>query len=211
MTRLARTERTALCDLALQVGADQPTLCGEWTVAELVAHLVLRERSLLALGLVVPPLSGATDHATQRLARGDFAVLVERVRTGPPVWSPFRVPQVDAAVNTLEYLVHHEDIRRAQSSWSSRSLDERTEQTIWSALPMPAKALIRKAGGLGVTLENTLTGATVDAGAREPRVVVRGRPSELALYVFGRRPQARVELVGDDESVARLSGTPLGL
>ena len=124
MTRLAQTERSELCDLALQLGEDQPTLCGDWTVKDLVVHLVLRERSPAAVGILVPPLSGLTDAASRHLARTDFAVLVERLRGGPPRWSPVALPPVDAAVNTLEYLVHHEDVRRAQPTWSPRDLDD---------------------------------------------------------------------------------------
>lgn len=42
---LARRERHQLCDLALQVGPDAPTLCDGWTVFDLIAHLVVRENA----------------------------------------------------------------------------------------------------------------------------------------------------------------------
>ena len=210
MTRLARTERTELCDVALQLGADQPTLCEGWTVRDLLAHLALRERSPAAVGIVLRPVSGLTERATRRRARTDFAVLVERVRTGPPRWSPFALRVVDAAVNTLEYLVHHEDIRRAQPSWSPRTLGDETEQTIWSALRLPAKAATRSLP-VGLTLENSATGSTLVAREGAQQVVVRGLPSELALYVFGRRAHARVEASGDADAVARLADASLGL
>jgi hypothetical protein len=42
-------------------------------------------------------------------------------------------------------------------------------------------------------------------------VTVRGLPSEVTVFVFGRKPQARVELLGDDDAVARLSTTSLGI
>ena len=44
---LALDERAALCDTALAVGADAPTLAGDWTVKDLLCHLLVRERSLL--------------------------------------------------------------------------------------------------------------------------------------------------------------------
>jgi hypothetical protein len=47
--------------------------------------------------------------------------------------------------------------------------------------------------------------------AGEASVVVRGIPSEVTLFVFGRKQQAHVELVGDEADVARLSGTSLGI
>ena len=50
----AQIERQELCDLFESVGPDHPTLCEGWTAADLAAHLVLRENSLKAFGLVVP-------------------------------------------------------------------------------------------------------------------------------------------------------------
>ena len=46
----ARAERTALCDLFLEVGPDAPTLCEGWTTKDLAGHLVIREgRNLVGL------------------------------------------------------------------------------------------------------------------------------------------------------------------
>ena len=50
------------------------------------------------------------------------AEIVERVRTGPPRWSPMRLDAVDRLVNTVEFFVHHEDVRRARPLWSPRAL-----------------------------------------------------------------------------------------
>jgi uncharacterized protein (TIGR03085 family) len=210
MTRLAQIERTALCDLALQVGEDQPTLCGEWSVKDLVVHLLLREGSPAAIGIVVAPLAGVTAAASRRIGRRDFAVLVEKLRNGPPRLSPFAVPKVDEMVNTMEYFVHHEDIRRAQPTWSPRTLGDDVERTLWSMIPMPGKALTRKAPD-GVSIEDSRTGSTVVLKKGSPAVTVKGLPSEVALYLFGRSDQARVELLGDDDAVARLSSTSLGM
>ena len=49
-------------------------------------------------------------------------------------------------------------------------------------------------------------------GGHDPAtVVVRGLPSELTLFVYGRMGQARVELDGSDADVAALTGTDLGV
>jgi hypothetical protein len=45
------------------------------------------------------------------LGRQDFGVLVERFGNPRPL--PFAVPGVEQVMNTLEFLVHHEDLRRA--------------------------------------------------------------------------------------------------
>jgi uncharacterized protein (TIGR03085 family) len=210
MTSLAQTERAALCDLALQLGEDQPTLAGEWTVKDLVVHLLLREGSPAAVGITVPALAGVADAASRRIARQDFPVLVERLRTGPPRLSVFSLPAMDTLLNTLEYFVHHEDVRRAQPSWGPRVLGDEAERTLWSMIRTAGKGLTRKAP-VGVRIEDATTGATRVLRKGGPEVTVSGPPSEVALYVFGRTSHARVELRGDEAAVARLSATSLGI
>jgi uncharacterized protein (TIGR03085 family) len=203
MTRMSKTERWALCDLALQVGEDEPTLCEGWTVKDLVVHLVLRESSPAAAGIVVPGLSRVTDLASRRLGRRDFTVLVEKLRTGPPVYSPLAVPRLDAMVNTIEYFVHHEDIRRAQPSWEPRELTDRQQRLLWKQISVAGKGMVRDAG-VGVAIERSDTGDRAVLRAGTPSATVRGLPGELVLFLLGRRPQARVELTGPDDAVAAL-------
>jgi uncharacterized protein (TIGR03085 family) len=210
MTRLAQTERAALCDTALQVGEDQPTLSGEWTVKDLVVHLLVREGSPAAVGILVKPLERMLDLEMRRVGRRPFNVLVEKLRHGPPMWSPYAVPKLDATLNTLEYFVHHEDIRRAQPEWTARDLGPESEKLLWAMIRTGGKGLTRNAP-VGVTVENATTGSRAVLKAGEPSVVVRGIPSEVTLFVFGRKPQAHVELVGDAADVARLSSTSLGI
>jgi uncharacterized protein (TIGR03085 family) len=207
---MARTERTALCDAALQVGEDQPTLCGEWTVKDLVVHLLVRERSPAAAGIVLSPLAKLTELESRRFAARDFTVLVEKLRHGAPRWSPYAVPKLDKTFNTLEYFVHHEDIRRAQPSWQPRDLTDDEQKLHWAMIRTAGKALVRKAP-TGVTIENATTGSRAVLKEGAEHVVVSGPPSEVVLFVFGRTAQAQVELSGPDEAVARLKGTSLGI
>ena len=210
MTRLARTEREALCDLALELGPDAPTLSGEWTVKDLVVHLLVREGSPAAVGIVVAPLARLTESASARLARNDLPVLVERLRQGPPLYSPFRIGAVDRMANTLEYFVHHEDIRRAQAEWEPRDLDRRVQDALWKAIRVAGKALVRSAS-VGVTLERTDTSERAALKEAPAAVVVRGLPAELVMFVYGRQDQARVELDGAPSDVAALTGADLGI
>ena len=210
MTQLAASERTALCDLALQVGEGEPTLCAGWTVKDLVIHLLVREGSPAAIGIAVSPLSRLTDAASARLGRRPFTELVERLRGGPPRLSPYSIPKVGELANGLEFFVHHEDIRRARPTWSPRELGAETDRLLWSTLRMPGKALTRKAP-VGVSIEDSTTGAGTALKKGTPAVTVKGAPSELVMYLFGRSAQARVELLGPDAAVARLAGTSLGI
>jgi uncharacterized protein (TIGR03085 family) len=210
MKRMARTERAALCDLALQVGEDQPTLCGDWDVKDLVVHLLVRERSPAAAGIVIKPLSGLTDLESRRFGSRDFGVLVEKLRHGPPRWSPYAVPKLDAMLNTLEYFVHHEDIRRAQPSWEPRDLSDAEQKQLWSMIRTAGKGLTLRAP-TGIAIENATTGSRVVLKEAPEQVVVHGVPSEVTMFLFGRQAQARVELLGPHDAVAALRDAGLGI
>ena len=210
MTRLAQTERLALCETAVQVGPDAATLCGSWTVRDLLVHLLVREGSPAAVGIFVPPLAGLTRRRSGQLASRPFPRLVEQVRSGPPWWSPYALTPVDAVGNAVEMYVHHEDVRRAQPGWSPRALPDADESLLWSLLGPLSLALTRQVE-VGVVIEDSRADRLRRAHRGTPSVTLRGLPSELALHLFGRRAQADVEVLGDPEAVRRLAESPLGL
>jgi uncharacterized protein (TIGR03085 family) len=210
MTRLSRTEREALCDLALELGPDAPTLSGEWTVKDLVVHLLVREGSPAGIGILVPPLARLTDLASDRLGSRDLRVLVERLRKGPPVYSPLALRPLDKSLNTLEFFVHHEDIRRAQPGWRPRELSDRAQDVLWTMARVAGKGLAR-ASRSGVVLERAGTGDRAVVSRGTPPVVVRGRPAELVMFVFGRQAHSEVELEGDEDAVTALRQAGLGV
>ncbi|MCW2847632.1 MAG: hypothetical protein JWR90_1606 [Marmoricola sp.] len=213
MEPMSRTERAALCNTALEAGEQAPTLCGDWTVKDLVIHLLVRERDPLgAPGILVPPLERLTDRSSRRLSGHDFTSLVERVRSGPPKWSPFAIPPLDRAVNTLEYFVHHEDIRRAAGGWTARELTEREQKALWKAVAMAGKGLVRSAG---VPVEIRWPAADRERSAvlrkgADP-AVVSGPPAELALFLFGREQHTGLQFTGDEPAVKALHAGNLGL
>jgi uncharacterized protein (TIGR03085 family) len=212
VSSFAASERTHLCSVAQQVGPDAPTLCGEWTVRDLVVHLLVREGSPASVGIMVPALSGLLDRASRRLGAREFDELVTQLRHGPPVWSPFALPKLGELLNLLELFVHHEDIRRAQPEWQPRSLPRRDEDAVWKAARHAGKGLVGKSGaGVGVVAERTDTGEQATLSRSTPAVTVRGLPSEITLFLFGRKAQAQVELDGAPEDVARLENAALGI
>ncbi len=213
MEPMSRTERAALCNTALEAGEQAPTLCGAWTVKDLVIHLLVRERDPLgAPGILVPRLEGLTDRSSRRLAQQDFSSLVERVRSGPPKWSPMALPPLDRAINTLEYFVHHEDIRRAGTDWKPRELTEREQKAIWKSIGMAGKALVRSTGvpvEIRWPTEDRERSAVLRKGD-EP-AVVSGAPAELALFLFGREQHSGLEFTGPQHAVQKLRSGDLGL
>jgi uncharacterized protein (TIGR03085 family) len=206
---LARRERLALCDLALVLGEDAPTLSGDWNAKDLVTHLVLREHSPLgAPGLLIRPLSRLTDLEMARIGRKDFTVLVERLR-GHGL-TPSAIPAVDRAVNTLEYFVHHEDLRRAQPGWTPRELDGSDESALWSAIRVFGRGLVRPAG-VPVRIRRTDTGAEASLRPGGDPAVVVGRPSEIVMFLYGRDQHRELGFTGPDAHIDRLRTAGLGL
>jgi len=204
----ARRERQLLCDLALEVGPDHPTLSGSWTVRELVAHLLVRERSPLgAPGLVVGPLAGLTERLTQRTAQGDFEALVAKLRRAR---SPLALPGVDPLVNTIEFFVHHEDIRRTRPGWAPRDLDRRTVSALWAAIRVGGRALVRPAG-VPVTIRRSDTGDRASLRAGDDPVLLTGPVGELVLFLYGRAEVVGLEFTGPPRAVAALQRASLGL
>jgi uncharacterized protein (TIGR03085 family) len=196
----ARSERRLLCELLVRVGPGAPTLCQGWTTGDLAAHLVTRERRPDAgPGLMVPLLAGHTERVQRKITQQrPFAELVDLLRQGPPAWSPFAIPGVDAAANTVEFFVHHEDVRRAQPGWTPRDLPAALEDQLWRRLKMSRLALRRLP--VEVTLaEPNGRKQRVTKGGRQARV--HGLPSELTLWITGRKDVARVDLTGEAEAV----------
>lgn len=208
MTNYSRSERAALADLLEERGPDAPTLCAGWTTADLAAHLVIRERRPDAgLGIMASPLARWTANVqASAKKRHDYRRLVEMVRQGPPLWSPLR--PVDALANTVEYFVHHEDVRRATPGWEARSLDPGLAEQLTRRLGF-AKMLLRKAP-VGVVLRLP-DGTEPVATGGEPVVTVTGPGPELLLCAYGRQSAAAVEYAGPDEAVAAFRAARLGL
>jgi uncharacterized protein (TIGR03085 family) len=213
VTDYSRVERLALCDLFDQLGPDQPTLCEGWTTYDLAVHLHVREADPMAgPGLMISALSDTTEKRMARVkARYSFTEVVEKVRTGPPTFSIYSLPKVGQQLNTTEYFVHHEDVRRAQPSYHVRTLPAACPAGLWKAVRLAAKSLTRKApSGLVLRLPDGTTSV-----ARKPTelgsVTVTGEPSELVLFCFGRQQVADVHLDGDPETVERLRSASFGV
>ena len=207
----ARRERAELCGLFVELGPDQPTLCGDWTTRDLAAHLVVRERRPdAAIGIIVSKLAGYTDKVQAGVADTDWLDLVDTVRTGPPIWSPTRIAKIDELANTAEFFVHHEDVRRAQSAWEPRDLDSDLTAALYGVLTKMARRLV-KSSPVGIVLEPDDGHAPVIAKQAEPSVTVRGCVGELVMFVYGRQLHSKVETFGDDNSVTAVNTASFGI
>jgi uncharacterized protein (TIGR03085 family) len=213
MSDYSRVERQSLCDLFDLLGPDQPTLCKGWTTYDLAVHLYVREADPMAgPGLVIPSLSDTTERRMARAkAQYSFAEVVGKVRNGPPTLSIYSFPKFGHQLNTTEYFVHHEDVRRAQPSYDIRTLPAEQQAGLWKAVRLGAKTMTRKApSGLVLRLPDGTTSV-----AKKPTelgsVTVTGEAGELVLFCFGRQQVADVQLDGDAETVERLRTASFGV
>ncbi len=210
----SREERLALCALLDQTGPDAPTLCEGWTTGDLAAHLVLRERRPdAAAGVIGGPLAGYTARVQQRIrARTPFRDLVRSIRSGPPRLSVMALPGMDERANSVEFFVHHEDVRRAAAAWEPRELSSGESDMLWQRLRM-ARFMLRKAPvGIELARDDIDTGVNPDGPAYRitaknatPAVTVIGSPAELTMWVMGRRTAANVHMDGTQAAVTKLA------
>lgn len=201
---LAQRERETLCDLFAECGPGAPTLCEGWLTADLAAHLVVRERRPdSGPGLVWPPLAGYTDKVRRAVRdRTSWEKLVESVRRGPPpLLRPF-----DGPMNTVEFFIHVEDVRRARDGWEPRPISPELADALWArvgpggmAKKVPATIVITSPGR-----------ADKEAGTG-PTLTLAGEPGELIMFGAGRQGAARVEISGDAALAARLLAASLGV
>ena len=205
-------ERRELCDLLDELGPSVPTLLEGWTAHDLAAHLVLRERDLVAGPcLVLPgPFGRFAERRRARLAESkDFAWLVARIRSGPPIGF-FRIGWVRSLANLNEFFVHHEDVRRA-NRLGPRSLTPAMDAALWRNVRRGSHYLSRRLEACGLEIEWAGTDERVTVRPGEPTAGLSGAPGELLLYVFGRQDAAQVEVSGPPEAVAAVRRTHFGM
>jgi uncharacterized protein (TIGR03085 family) len=192
----AESERGKLADLLDQVGPDAPTCCAGWSTAHLAAHLVAREHrpdALPGYGAEVAfgggPLAAWSHRIEDELRTATpYADLVGRLRAGPPSWSPLSWPPVARRLNTTEFAIHHEDVRRARPDWAPRALPSDAQDALWNGAGLFARSA---AGRRGLVLRRSdVPGAQKRYGSGGR--TVEGEPLELLLWASGRRDVARV-------------------
>lgn len=202
-------ERRELCDLLEDLGPDAPTLCEGWATSDLAAHLVVRERDpRSAPGIILGGrFEGLLERVTARALAKGYPALVEQVRNGPPL-GPFALPGVRKLLNLNEYVVHHEDVRRA-NGLGPRTDRADLQDELWRLLRPSARLMLRKASGVHVRLVRP-DGQTIGVG-RGPEATLAGEPLELLLYLQGRRQAAEVELSGHPDAIATVENADLGI
>lgn len=201
---LISDERHALAATLRNADPYAVTLCEGWDVIRLLAHLVVRESEpVTAIRDALARKPAGAEPGLNRLVEAAstpaaYQALVSRFAVGPSRWSPRN--WVDQKFNLVEYIVHHEDIRRAGSGGlEPRPLPADVQAAVWKSVVLLSRLSLRKSP-VGVSVA-TPAGMSQVARKGDPRVTLTGEPVELALYLSGRRDQARVQLTGSDALV----------
>jgi uncharacterized protein (TIGR03085 family) len=201
------TERQALAETFRATDPDAPTLCEGWDARHLLGHLVQREHSpASSLGDLVTRRQPGEEKFLGRLVDGarspaGYEALIQRFEAGPPRWSP--LSWAGESISLVEYVVHHEDLRRGSGARQPRTIPQGQADALWNRLRLLVRLGLRRSP-VGVTL-------AVPDGPRQVvrtgmgSVVLTGEPVELALYVSGRRSAANVQVTGTPEDVASFS------
>jgi uncharacterized protein (TIGR03085 family) len=188
----------------IAAGQNAPTLCEGWTVKDLAAHIVVRERRPdAAVGIMGGPLGAYTERVRREYAEKPFDELLEDIRTGPPKW--WVGQKVDKLFNTSEMFVHHEDVRRGGHRWEPRHLSERDEGSLWTIVRNVAPQTFRSSP-VRVVLASESGKQLVAKKAGERTVTITAPASELLLLAFG-RSAVRVTTDGEPADVEAVLGS----
>jgi uncharacterized protein (TIGR03085 family) len=198
-------ERQSLAADFRAADPDAPTLCAGWTTRHLCAHLVQREHAMLRnVWDQVTTKTPGEERFMRRLvddaATPDgYAALVDTFAAGPSRHS--LMGWFDETLNFLEYVVHHEDLRRGSGPVAPRDLPAAELDEIWRrARPILKRAYRRAPVGVELAPDG---GAAIPVRSGPGGVVtVAGSPVELLLHAFGRRGAADVRVDGSADDVS---------
>ncbi|WP_010541602.1 TIGR03085 family metal-binding protein [Dietzia alimentaria] len=211
---LARRERSALVAAMRSSGPDAPTLCEGWTTRDLAAHLVVREGRIdAAAGVVVPALAARMEELRLRETERPWDELLDRIAGGAPWYSPLRY--ADKLANAAEYLVHHEDVRRAGTEWTARQFDAEDLDRIWTLGTTVARTFLRKVDArvdirTPATVQLAKGGSVSTGAALAPLVSITAEPIEMLLWAFG-RSAVNVDISGAQRGIDALESVPRGI
>jgi uncharacterized protein (TIGR03085 family) len=209
MAALEVAERVRFTDLLLEVGPDAPTLCEGWTARDLAAHMVVIEHPEAWVGAADSRKFALANKLHDRVMdserRKPWREQVERVRRGPAI-GPFASRAVREKMYIREYLIHHEDVRRANGLAPRTSVPE-LQEAGWGKAKTVGRFGLKRAPlppEHGIELVRSDTGERFTAIPGKNLIALHGDPIELLLFAFGRRSAAQVDARGPNDAVETL-------
>jgi uncharacterized protein (TIGR03085 family) len=194
--------RSAFADACEAAGPRAPTLCEGWTVRDLLIHLDLIERrwdSWLAvpLGRRFGGIRRSYDALVERERSREWSESIGRIRSGPG-FGPLATQWLRDRMMPREYLIHTEDIRRANGI--AATVSDEAQEVAWSRLLGLGKRLFLAPDPYGLVFARP-DGRTLTLKSGSPAATLTGEPLELLLYIFGRTAASEARLDGHPEAV----------
>jgi uncharacterized protein (TIGR03085 family) len=176
------------------------TLCAGWTVEDLAAHLIVRERGSIPAraGIVMPFLHHKHDVAIAEMKQIGHKKLINKLEH-PPAWIK-RLP-----FNVIEFYVHNEDLLRGKLGRSRVISDELEEALSGFVLQLARLAFRRVTGSFRLVIHDESSSETHERqigkqNTSSPELEISGRAGELILLFMGRGKHAKVRAAGSDEA-----------
>lgn len=166
------------------------TLCEGWSVEDLAAHLVTRERNIIGgLGLVVPSLQQLHDKRLARIAARGHEYIIEKLEKYP--W------YMPASINIAEFWVHNEDIVRGELKMSRAKPTNEENELLWSSLKglvKLRKSMLEDLGDVVLKNKETNQSIRINFNNHSKKTTITGTAGELLLFFYGRRKVAKVRI-----------------
>ncbi len=166
------------------------TLCEGWSVEDLAAHLVSRERNIIGgLGLVVPRFQQLHDKRLARVAARGHEYILEKLEKYP--W------YMSASINIAEFWVHNEDIVRGELTMSRPAPDKQGNELLWASLKgltKVRKSMLKDLGDVVLKNKETNQSISIDFNNHSKKTTITGTAGELLLFFYGRRKAAKVSI-----------------
>ena len=213
--KISLSERANLADSLKAAGPSAPTLCAGWLTRDLLTHIVMSDaRPEAAIARLIPFTQKYAKTVAANFSNQPYDATIATFKSGPSKVSLFAIPFIDSNFNSIEFLVHNEDVRRAAPQWQPRELSQETRDFVWGRLISGLARLLLNGHRQGVTLHrrdfiDSSEANPGDAAANtytvrtgpDP-VVLTGDPIELLLACFGRRAVI-MDIAGTTSGISR--------
>ena len=165
------------------------TLCKGWSVEDLAAHLVTRERNIIGgLGLAVPSLHRLHDKRIAKVTTHSHEYIIEKLEKYPS--------HMPASLNTAEFWVHNEDILRGELNMDRPAPNKAANAILWGSLKGLVKIkkdMVADIGNADLINSETKEHIRIRFDKKPKITTITGAASELLLYFYGRRSVAKVK------------------
>ena len=123
-------------------------------------------------------------------------------RSGPPGWNPAGWKPIDELFNGGEMFIHHEDVRRCQTGWQPREMDEEDTRELGRMIRSGLSRLALRKADVGI--EARVPGQEpISLRKGDPLVTLTGEAGEIVLWLSG-RDAVELQFDGDPAAVGQL-------